>query len=89
MKILLDWWCQPGQYKKYAGKNNEGVKKMTVCEEIAKKIRNGKKDGDDEVRHVILKFKHMDHNLLNRNKVDGSNSKAGSVQDQSHDDGLS
>jgi len=53
MKLLLDWWCTPGQYEKYARKNNEGVKKMTVCEDIAKTIRNGKKDGDDSVRHVI------------------------------------
>jgi len=62
---------------------------MTVCEDIAKMIRNGKKDGDDEVRHVILKFKDMESNLLNRNEVDGSNSEAGSVEDQSHDDSLS
>jgi len=89
MKILLDWWCAPGHYKKFAGKNNEGVKKMTVAEVIAKKIQNGKKDGDDEVRYVISKFKHMDPNLLNRNKVKGLNSKAGSVEDQSHDDSLS
>ena len=89
MKLLLDWWCTPGQHDKCAGKNNEGVKKMTVCEDIAKRIRNSKKDGDDEVRHVILKFKYMDPNLLNRNKAEGSKSEAGSVKDQSHDNGLS
>jgi len=22
MKMLLDWWCAPGQHDKYAGKNN-------------------------------------------------------------------
>jgi len=89
MKILLDWWWQPGQHKKFAGKNNEGVKKMTVTEDIAKKIRNGKKDGDDKVQHVISKFKYLDPNLLNKNKVEGLNREAGSVKDQSHDDGLS
>jgi len=89
MKLLLYWWCTPGQHDKCAGKNNEGVKKMTVCEDIAKRIRNSKKDGDDEVRHVILKFKYMDPNLLNRNKAEGSKSEAGSVKDQSHDNGLS
>jgi len=62
---------------------------MTVCKDIAKRIQNGKKDGDDLVRHVISKFKYMDHNLLNRNEGDGSNSEAGSVEDQSHGDGLS
>jgi len=62
---------------------------MTVCEDIAKRIRNGKKDGDESVRHVISKFKHMDPNLLNRNEVKGLNSEAGSVEGQSHDNSLS
>jgi len=62
---------------------------MTVAEDIAKRIQNSKKDGDESVRHVISKFKCIDPNLLNRNKVKGSNSKAGSVKDQSHPRGRS
>jgi len=88
MKLLLDWWCAPGMYDKYAGKNNEGVKKMTVCEEIAKKIRNGKKDSN-AVGHLISRFQNIDPNLLNRNNVDGSNSEECSIEDQSHGDELS
>jgi len=77
MKFLLDWWCTPGAFDKYAGKNNEGVKKLTVCEDIAKSIRHGKNDR----RNLSSKFRHMDPNLLNRNNVDGSDSEAGSVED--------
>ena len=49
--------------EQHAGKNNEGVKKMTVCEETAKKIRTGKNSDDDSIEQVISKFDHLDPNL--------------------------
>jgi len=42
-------------FDKYAGKNNEGVKKMTVCEDIAKRICNGKKDSDGSISEFDFK----------------------------------
>ena len=62
---------------------------MTVAEDLAQKIHDGKSDEDDDVRHVISKMQCLDPDLLNRNEVDGTDSEAGSVQDQSHDNGLS
>lgn len=85
-KILLDWWCQSGECEKYTGKNNNGVKKITVCEEPTKKIENSKSSDRESVDHAISKFKCLGPNLQTRNHVEGSSNKAGSVEDQSHGD---
>ena len=38
MSVLLDWLTEDENYKKYRGKNNKGVRKSDVCQQIADKI---------------------------------------------------
>ena len=34
----MDWWTTPGQYAKYRGKKNKGVKKISICGFLATKM---------------------------------------------------
>ncbi|WP_447516275.1 hypothetical protein, partial [Clostridioides difficile] len=38
VKILLDWWMKEGNYNKFCGKNNNGIKKIQYCNQLAEKI---------------------------------------------------
>jgi hypothetical protein len=38
MKILLDWWMKQGNYSKFCGKHNGGVRKKDVCQALAAKM---------------------------------------------------
>ena len=38
LQVLMDWWTTPGQYAKYRGKNNKGVKKISICGFLATKM---------------------------------------------------
>jgi len=40
IKLLLDWWLEHPKYKIFCGKGNNGVKKITVCKELAQDMRS-------------------------------------------------
>ena len=31
LQVLMNWWTTPGQYAKYRGKGNKGLKKLAIC----------------------------------------------------------
>ena len=46
--ILIEWWMIEGNYSKYCGKNNNGVKKIQFCDQLAQKMNaetNSQRDG--------------------------------------------
>ena len=68
MKILLDWWMSEGNYSKFCGKNNDGVKKIQFCNNIAAKISEETtttRDGKsvlNKIQHIERTFKEA-HNF--------------------------
>src|SRR5688500_3987282 len=38
MKMLLDWFMNEVNYSKFCGKNNDGIKKIQICNHLAAKI---------------------------------------------------
>ena len=38
LQVLMNQWTTPGQYAKYRGKGNKGLKKLTICGFLVKKI---------------------------------------------------
>ena len=68
MKILLDWWLEEGNYSKYRGKNNDGLKKSQFCEMLALKMTNETsttrtaKNVKSKIEHIERSFKKA-HNF--------------------------
>jgi hypothetical protein len=63
VKILLDWWMAEGNYNKFCGKNNNGLKKIDFCNRLADKMsketttqRNGK-NVHSKIQHIEKTFK--------------------------------
>jgi hypothetical protein len=59
MQILLDWWMEEGNYSKFCGKNNDGVKKIQFANILAEKMTKetvSKRDG----KNVLNKIQHME-----------------------------
>lgn len=59
MKILLEWWTTEGNYRKYCGKHNNGVKKKEVCGELAKQISEETATKRD-AKNVLNKIQHVE-----------------------------
>jgi hypothetical protein len=63
VKILLDWWMTEGNYSKYCGKNNNGIKKKQFCAQLAEKMSretSSKRDGKNvqsKIQHIERTFK--------------------------------
>jgi hypothetical protein len=59
VRILLDWWMSEGNYVKFCGKNNGGLKKIQICNQLAEQISNettSKRDG----KNVLSKIQHIE-----------------------------
>jgi hypothetical protein len=63
VKILLDWWMKEDNYNKFCGKNNNGIKKIQYCNQLAEKIsretntlRNAK-NVQSKIQHIEKTFK--------------------------------
>ena len=59
MKILLDWWMEEGNYSKYRGKHNDGVKKKEFCDALAAKMTKETTSTRDG-RNVKSKIEHIE-----------------------------
>ena len=59
MKILLDWWMEEGNYSKYCGKNNDGVKKKQFCDILAQKMSKETLSSRDS-KSVKSKIEHLE-----------------------------
>jgi hypothetical protein len=70
VKILLDWWMAEGNYSKYCGKNNQGVKKVQFCNTLAEIMSKETsstrtaKNVQNKIQHIEKTFKEA-HNFAN------------------------
>jgi hypothetical protein len=58
-KILLDWWMEEGNYGKFCGKKNDGIKKIQFCQALADKMTQettSKRDG----KSLLSKIQHIE-----------------------------
>jgi hypothetical protein len=59
VKILIDWWMEEGNYSKFCGKKNEGIKKKQFAAKLAEKMSQetcSRRDG----KSVICKIQHIE-----------------------------
>jgi hypothetical protein len=62
MKILLDWWMTEGNYSKFCGKKNDGVRKSQFAANLAIKmssettITRDRKSVLNKIQHPTLFF---------------------------------
>jgi hypothetical protein len=59
MKILLDWWMTEGNYSKFSGKHNGGVRKKDFCQTLAAKMSDETTSARD-AKNVLSKIQHME-----------------------------
>lgn len=59
LKILLDWWMEEGNYSRYSGKRNDGVKKKEFAAKLAAKMSEETLSQRDS-KNVINKINHIE-----------------------------
>jgi hypothetical protein len=68
VSILLDWWMTEGNYNKFCGKNNQGLKKIQFANQLAEimtRETKSKRDGKNvlnKIQHIEKTFKEA-HNF--------------------------
>jgi hypothetical protein len=58
-KILLDWWMTEGNYSKFCGKNNGGVKKIQFSNILAEKM-TAETTSQRTGKNVLSKIQHIE-----------------------------
>ena len=76
MKILMDWMLEEGNYNKYCGKNNDGVKKAYWHTILAIKMTEGTKSKRDATS-VKNKIKHLEESFKKAHRFATSETGAG------------
>jgi hypothetical protein len=59
VQILLDWWLEDGNYSRFCGKNNDGMKKIHFANKLAEKMTKettSKRTG----KNVLNKIQHIE-----------------------------
>jgi hypothetical protein len=59
MRILLDWWATEGNYSKFCGKYNNGIKKKEFCLSLAKKMSE-ETTSERDWKNVLNKIQHVE-----------------------------
>lgn len=68
IRILLDWWTTEGNYSKFCGKHNEGIKKKQYAETLANKMseetisKRDSKNALNKIQHIEKKWREA-HNF--------------------------
>jgi hypothetical protein len=60
MKLLIEWWMTEGNYSKFCGKHNNGIKKIQFCETLAQKIRESTNSTTRDAKNVLNKIQHLE-----------------------------
>jgi hypothetical protein len=82
MKILLDWMTTEGNYSKFCGKNNHGVKKMQYANQLAEKMRVETSSDTRNSKQVLDKIKRMEEAFRTAHAFATSETGAGIEQAQ-------
>eukprot|EP00980_Cylindrotheca_fusiformis_P024072 scaffold11503_cov76-Cylindrotheca_fusiformis.AAC.2 len=59
MRILLDWWMEEGNYTKFCGKKNEGVRKSEFARLLAQKMTK-ETTSQRDAKNVLNKIQHIE-----------------------------
>jgi hypothetical protein len=59
VKILLEWWMTEGNYSKFCGKKNEGIKKVQFASALAEKMSTETLSKRD-AKSVLCKIQHIE-----------------------------
>lgn len=62
MKILLDWWMEEGNYARFCGKKNDGLRKIQFCANLATKISSETTVTRDS-KSVLNKIQHIERSF--------------------------
>jgi hypothetical protein len=62
VRVLLDWWMAEGNYVKFCGKNNGGVKKKQICNALAEKMSN-ETNSKRDAKNVLSKIQHIERSF--------------------------
>jgi hypothetical protein len=76
VQILLDWWMTEGNYSKYCGKNNNGIKKIQFCQKLADKMTKETRSVRD-ARNVLCKIQHIERSFRDAHVFANSETGAG------------
>jgi hypothetical protein len=79
IKILLDWWMAEGNYVRFCGKQNEGVKKISFCNMLADKMSketSSKRNG----KNVLSKIQHIQRSFREAHNFAESETGAGILE---------
>jgi hypothetical protein len=79
MRILLNWWMEEGNYSKFSGKHNGGVKKKDVCQTLATKITEETTSVRD-AKNVLSKIQHMEKKFREAHNFATSETGAGVLE---------
>jgi hypothetical protein len=76
-RILMDWILSPGNYSKYRGKNNDGVKKNQFALKIAQKCNAAGVKVTRDAKQVINKIKWLEDGFRDADRFVNSETGAG------------
>jgi hypothetical protein len=80
VKILLDWWMTEGNYNRFCGKNNQGLKKIQFCNQLAEVMSRETKTKRDG-KNVLNKIQHIEKTFKEAHTFATSETGAG-IRDQ-------
>jgi hypothetical protein len=78
--ILLDWWMAQGNYSKFCGKNNSGLKKIQMANVLAEKMSKETKTVRDG-KNVLSKVQHIERTFKEAHTFAVSETGAGVKED--------
>lgn len=76
VKILIEWWMTEGNYSRFCGKNNNGIKKIQFAQQLSEKISsetNTKRDA----KNVLSKIQHIERTFKDAHNFATSETGAG------------
>lgn len=80
--ILLQWWLEPGNYAKFRGKGNNGIRKMAYAEKLASKMNQAKVRVKRDAKQVINKIKHIEDQFRRAHDFANTETGAGIKQNE-------
>ena len=76
VQILIDWWTTEGNYSKFCGKNNNGIKKTQFCAQLAQKMSSETLTTRDG-KNVLSKIQHIERTFREAHNFATSETGAG------------
>jgi hypothetical protein len=85
MKILLDWMLEEGNYSKYCGKDNNGVRKQHFASLLAEKMRKETPSDGRTPKQVMEKIRQLEDSFREAHTFATSETGAGIQEKQGNE----